>query len=788
MNIETTETPKNRSQNSRRTPHSYEDGESSKKNVTYSSVPKKTSDMSSISGGSVLSWRDVLEVKSARSDDSVRSGGGLRSDGSARSSGSVNAPKLIRDVPVMPVKGPHILELPAAQPGPTGTHNRSVRSVSDFPSRATTSFNLDQEEEMLEFQNLMMFSSASSSRLLSVTTENLRAFESMINGDYNIKSVDPLEQPAPRERLTKSSTVHARRKGDMGAGPKGLQKTQTVVKRRPRTENQRSPGVFLEGDRVEVQCTVTQTTRPTERIQWKPGFVLSDIPKGACSRGEKVRYLVVFDDGQRGVFGHWQMREKAMSMEGFCAAAGLGLLKVVQGWVRQSNGLQVSARDGSGLSALQRACISGTWEVVHYLVEEAHCFVHSKLNGFTAFELAFLHGNLPVMQYIVRHRISSTKSSRLMNGSVGTLHMRIKESRFSHALDSVEARSLCEHFVHTTNPCREDIDLSNVFLIHRNVLIEKQRFLSFEKYISVHVRAKDITDQESVLFLCHRWETSYDPDPDGRQFALVQNFLEETEQGQLIQYVWIDYCCLPNTYHEALSVGSSISTLKRNVSTITVLSSHCLVVPSTIYEESDFNGVTIGSSITDLTSFSTRAWLQVEIVCCLLSCCHIYVAYSFGNLIKRFVEVSLPYWYDDENEELSGGRVYGGLEIGGLYASRGLSRNSQCDFWHGLLAKYWGVEEINDPTLSLERLYKAVAEMMKNKQLLGRIVTCSLTKNDIRTNEPLAELATNLGGISVEEERIEAVQLLVFMLLYSIGKFPSKEEIRESGGLGCAQS
>lgn len=125
----------------------------------------------------------------------------------------------------------------------------------------------------------------------------------------------------------------------------------------------------------------------------------------------------------------------------------------------------------------------------------------------------------------------------------------------------------------------------SVQVIPREAFLLAEKLQSFVLAKLSTVTMSSIAEDATVLFLSHRWATDEEPDPSGETYAQAKQYLETTSEGQAINYIWVDFSCLPpQVEHDDPSLDPlplvDYGTLRGNMLTALLRCNQFLAIPT----------------------------------------------------------------------------------------------------------------------------------------------------------------------------------------------------------------
>jgi len=229
----------------------------------------------------------------------------------------------------------------------------------------------------------------------------------------------------------------------------------------------------------------------------------------------------------------------------FFALARSGSLPEIKSFLARNKNFDVNVVDTQRRSPLSFACKAGHLEVVKYLIEKAkadYCIINK--HGFTCFDEAFLACQMEVILYARQFLICRPQ----------------------------EQLSEREAFVYSSSRYLPSISLNNVNLLPVECLQRSEKIPKYDQCLTELVKASAVDNDEKVLFVSHRWESTDEPDPNNHQFTVLVEYLNASEQE--FRHIWIDYSCI-------CQQPSSKEFLDHldNIPTAIFVCSHCLIIP-----------------------------------------------------------------------------------------------------------------------------------------------------------------------------------------------------------------
>mmetsp|Transcript_38667 Transcript_38667/g.48846 ORF Transcript_38667/g.48846 Transcript_38667/m.48846 type:complete len:723 (-) Transcript_38667:107-2275(-) len=509
-------------------------------------------------------------------------------------------------------------------------------------------------------------------------------------------------------------------------------------------------GKFQVGARVEVDWDKTGSFSSWSRTK---GFIASIVGGG--------NYEVVRDeDLVSAYFLSIYIRPLDMDVEGFHIAAGHGYLHVVKHWIE--NGGDPNSKF-KGFTALHLACEMGQLEVIRYLVEDVgvdYQIGHDHY-GVRPFDMAFVSGNVNAIRYAVQ---------------------ALAKEKGSDNLD------IARHFVGTFENFNTDISLSNVNLLRASTLAKlvRERYPSYETCLDadLHVPASHLMEGDEVLYLCHRWESRADPDPDGRQFQLLKEFLQ-SEDGSAIKYVFIDYSCVLQD-----KTSSEYHCQIKNLATAAIVSTHCLVLPDIAEIETvaevgiDYLGMNtkiVVYPITHLSDLMSRAWCKFEIISCLITGSKIFCHYYLERHVNDFFLVP-----EGAIRGKNGKLVEGGFSAASVLAVDQISTRDK-ELVKKVSKSAWGIEEGTKPNDIIKDLVYAVMAFTQDKETMIKIAKLEMqteelmerTFHDATEEQTLNRVSDSFGALTCEADRIYLMRSMLQLLTFCMDKVPLTKQQKE---------
>jgi len=255
-----------------------------------------------------------------------------------------------------------------------------------------------------------------------------------------------------------------------------------------------------------------------------------------------------------------------------------------------------------------------------------------------------------------------------------------------------------------------------------------------------------------------------------------------------------------------------------------MLATHCLIVPHKALDK--------GVLITNLTGCLSRAWCRLEIFACFLGSCQVFCHYAYGEDIDTFVELKHSaaskgpnkVKKEDDDELLGDEDQYLGFQLAGAHAlPKDMPKVARLSLWWQTLRNWWWVDqpstiadksENEDHWGGADRLKpqrkkseggyspqsfspneldpcSPVAEnaamllvmAQKDRTTLGKIARMEVTRDEARKycisistkKMKLSALYDELGEISREDEKLQVLNMLLFLQCYFMGLLSQME-------------
>jgi len=379
-------------------------------------------------------------------------------------------------------------------------------------------------------------------------------------------------------------------------------------------------------------------------------------------------------------------------------------------------------RNAFGNTALHLASLYGQSQVVYYLVDTVGMDPEEKNgNGATSIDCAFAGGQTELIRYFME---KTCKDVFPANAPKETVNFCLAQKFLQRARKTVSVLSL-----------------SNVYVLPVNRFLECGKIPNFQDCIESGwlKSAEDLDATSKLLFISHRWETEYQPDPNNTQYLVVVEFLQESTES--FDYVWVDYSCIiqdkaSETFQMQLS----------NIPAVLFFSTHCLVVP-----------VINASSISDLKDFLARGWSQLETIVSMFTGCDTYVSFKTSESL-HFLRL----------EPFKGFTLPGGFR---LAVKQALELQPAQLPHRQTLKQLWG--NIQEPIMQMKQFVDAVI-VFNNAEpiLMEKVNTMTIELEDIQAlvdseNTFLAHLPrayNKIGDFTAEADRLVVVRLLMFCI------------------------
>jgi len=167
-----------------------------------------------------------------------------------------------------------------------------------------------------------------------------------------------------------------------------------------------------------------------------------------------------------------------------------------------------------------------------------------------------------------------------------------------------------------------NVSISNVRLLKVRDFLSFNQFVKYEECEKMHVLPSDLSYENFVLFISHRWQDAANnsADESNKQFNIARDFLLQSPSGQKVSHVWLDISCITQDLTTDEGQESFAKQLD-NIQTAILISDIVLVIPRVCKTEQCEPIV----EFSDLFEYTNRGWCVFELVTATLAFCDIYV-------------------------------------------------------------------------------------------------------------------------------------------------------------------
>jgi len=315
-----------------------------------------------------------------------------------------------------------------------------------------------------------------------------------------------------------------------------------------------------------------------------------------------------------------------------------------------------------------------------------------------------------------------------------------------------------KHFQESVGQYTQQVGVEFFYIISKEAFLEGQKFMHFDecKVKNLHHTGITVSYHSTILFISHRWESRDHPDPKGNQFRIAEEFLEQTIEGDKIEWIWLDYSCINQDKN-----SDEFWQHLKNIPTSIVASTHCLVIPKTAELESFSN-----APYTDMKDYLSRGWCKYEAVGALTTGTITYVALSIQASDLNFTEFvkldSCKHFKDNDlDEEGFQGFKYAAIES----LRRNVSGEDKLNAWSSGIKDIWYTGVI-EPSSVIARSMVCVNHVLsQSEEILKDIIELRKDPNELIQEHPsLKVVGKALGNFTSEDDRSRVACFLLSLI------------------------
>jgi len=317
-------------------------------------------------------------------------------------------------------------------------------------------------------------------------------------------------------------------------------------------------------------------------------------------------------------------------------------------------------------------------------------------------------------------------------------------------------------FVDQASQIIPGLSLENLVLISKETVLKAGHIPSFSECEAKnwHWKASDTNAVDKILFVSHSWSSSTDVDSCNRKYLLLDGFLK-SQKGFDVGWVYIDYSCATQ------DKSSDLFQIHRlNVLTALWRATDFLILPKFIDIPCLFKANQYLEA-TNLKDYVFQPWCLLETLSAMLTRSRVYCSFQIGKS-TAFRPFDRP---EGGSSSLGFHQAY--LDVWDLFMTQ--SREDMLEADRISLRAVWKVVEPCRLLGLLIALAKTAAQG-EATSLLQSVMTLSIGINDVEQDGSLSEIWQKLGSASVEEEKLIALNLLLFMVFYSMNILSLNQE------------